>query len=309
MTSVSEHLSATTESALEAAGLPIEAILRVVRTALAEDLEFGPDATTMATVPADAIAQANVVSRKPGVLAGIPVARAVFDVVLGPEGYRVVNQLHDGTRIEADTVVLAARGRVQGLLTAERVALNLLCHMSGIATVTARWADALAGTGVRVRDSRKTLPGLRVLAKYAVRVGGGSNHRMALGDAVLIKDNHVEAAGSVTAAIAAVREHAPHLPCQVEVDTLAQLEEALAAGVDEIMLDNFTVEECALAVARVRSINRPVRVEASGGLSLDVARAYAETGVDFLAVGGLTHSAPALDLGLDLHALGGEDII
>jgi nicotinate-nucleotide pyrophosphorylase (carboxylating) len=191
------------------------------------------------------------------------------------------------------------RGPVRGLLTAERTALNLLCHLSGVATLTSAWVDAIAGTGAVVRDSRKTLPGLRLLEKYAVRCGGGENHRLGLGDAVLIKDNHVHAAGSVTAALRAARAHAPDLPCEVEVDTLGQLDEALAFGAELVLLDNFTPAECTLAVHRAAGTG--TRLEVSGGLRLADARTYAATGVHYLAVGALTHSAPALDLGMDLR--------
>jgi nicotinate-nucleotide pyrophosphorylase (carboxylating) len=173
-----------------------------------------------------------------------------------------------------------------------------------VATATAAWVDAVAGTGCAIRDSRKTLPGLRLLQKYAVRCGGGVNHRMGLGDAVLIKDNHVIAAGGVTNALAAAREHAPHLAREVEVTTLAEVDAVLAAGAEEVLLDNFTPEQCAEAVRRRAAAGAATRLEASGGLTLDVARAYAETGVDYLAVGALTHSAPALDLGMDLRAAG-----
>jgi nicotinate-nucleotide pyrophosphorylase (carboxylating) len=195
---------------------------------------------------------------------------------------------------------LTLRGPVRGLLTAERTALNFLCHLSGVATATARWVEAVAGTGAVLRDSRKTLPGLRELEKYAVRCGGGQNHRMGLGDSVLIKDNHIQAAGSVAAAIAAVRTRAAGLHCEVEVDDLAQLAEALQAGAAEVLLDNFTVAQCAEAVRMAGEAGTGTRLEASGGLTLPVARAYAETGVDYLAVGALTHSAPFLDLGMDL---------
>ncbi|RKT56845.1 carboxylating nicotinate-nucleotide diphosphorylase [Saccharothrix australiensis] len=267
---------------------------RVITTALAEDLRYGADATTEATVPADAVAVAELTPRQAGVLAGIPVALAVFEEVLDVE---VLERREDGDKAVPGEPALVVRGPVRGLLTAERTALNLLCHLSGIATLTAAWVAEVAHTRARVRDSRKTLPGLRLLEKYAVRCGGGVNHRLGLGDAVLIKDNHVRAAGSVTAALAAVRAHAPHLPCEVEVDSLAQLDEAVAAGAELVLLDNFTAAECAEAVRRAGG----VALEASGGLTLDVARAYAETGVDYLAVGGLTHSAPALDLGMDLR--------
>ncbi|AUI60592.1 carboxylating nicotinate-nucleotide diphosphorylase [Amycolatopsis sp. BJA-103] len=281
-------------------GLDVPDVHRVVTTALAEDLRYGPDATTNATVPESAHALAELTPRKAGVIAGIPVALAVFDVVLG-SGLEILAARDDGERLTAGEPALVVRGPVRGLLTAERTALNLLCHLSGIATATATWVSTVDGTGCRVRDSRKTLPGLRLLEKYAVRAGGGVNHRLGLGDAVLIKDNHVVAAGSVTAALAAAREHAPELHCEVEVDDLDQLEEALAAGADEVLLDNFTPDECAKAVDRRDEVSPKTRLESSGGLRLDVARAYAESGVDFLAVGALTHSSPALDLGMDLR--------
>ncbi|NUT97481.1 MAG: carboxylating nicotinate-nucleotide diphosphorylase [Saccharothrix sp.] len=274
--------------------LDLDDVRRVITTALAEDLRYGPDATTEATVPADAVAVAELTPRAAGVLAGIPAAVAVFEEVLDVE---VLDRREDGDKAVPGEPALVVRGPVRGLLTAERTALNLLCHLSGVATLTAAWVHEIEGTKARVRDSRKTLPGLRLLEKYAVRCGGGVNHRLGLGDAVLIKDNHVQAAGSVRAAMAAVRAHAPHLPCEVEVDSLEQLDEAVAEGAELVLLDNFTVAECAEAVRRAGG----VALEASGGLTLDVARAYAETGVDYLAVGGLTHSAPALDLGMDLR--------
>ncbi|MCS7478313.1 carboxylating nicotinate-nucleotide diphosphorylase [Umezawaea endophytica] len=272
--------------------LDLEDARRAIAVALEEDLHYGPDATTEATVPADAVAVAELTPRAAGVLAGIPVALEVF----GPD-VEVLSQRADGEKAVPGEPALVVRGRVRDLLTAERTALNFLTHLSGVATATAAWVDAVAGTGARVRDSRKTLPGLRLLEKYAVRCGGGVNHRMGLGDAVLIKDNHVLAAGSVKAAMAAVRAHAPHLFCEVEVDSLDQLDEAVAEGAELVLLDNFTPEMCAEAVRRAGG----VELEASGGLTLAVARAYAETGVDYLAVGGLTHSSPALDLGMDLR--------
>ena len=293
------RLSAGTAADLRAAGLDPAPVERIVCAALAEDLRYGPDVTTEATVPPDAVATAEITPRAPGVLAGSPVARAVFDAVLGA-GYEVLASAGDGSELTAGRPAMVLRGPVRGLLTAERTALNFLCHLSGIATLTARWVAAVAGTGAVVRDSRKTLPGLRELEKHAVRCGGGSNHRMGLGDSVLIKDNHVEAAGSVAAAIAAVRAHAPGLHCEVEVDDLAQLAEALRAGAAEVLLDNFTPSQCAQAVAMARATGTAARLEASGGLTLPTARAYAETGVHYLAVGALTHSAPYLDLGMDL---------
>ncbi|AHI00428.1 carboxylating nicotinate-nucleotide diphosphorylase [Kutzneria albida] len=278
--------------------IDLDDLQRVIDTALAEDLRYGPDATTAATVPADAVAVASFTPRRPGTIAGVPAALAVLDKVLGD--YEVLSTVEDGTRLAAGEPALVVRGQVRGLVTAERTALNLLCHLSGVATATAAWVDAVAGTGCAIRDSRKTLPGLRLLQKYAVRCGGGVNHRLGLGDAILIKDNHVQAAGSVTAALKAARAHAPQLVCEVEVDSLEQLDEVLAERAELVLLDNFTPEQCAEAVRRTRAAGTPTELEASGGLTLDVARAYAETGVDYLSVGGLTHSSPALDLGLDM---------
>jgi nicotinate-nucleotide pyrophosphorylase (carboxylating) len=277
-------------------GPDLDDLRRVVGTALEEDLRYGPDATTAATVPADAVAVGAFVAREPGVLAGLPAARAVLDEVVGD--YEVLATRADGDRLAEGESALTVRAPVRGLLTAERTALNLLCHLSGVATATAAWVDAVAGTGARIRDTRKTLPGLRLLEKYAVRCGGGVNHRLGLGDAVLIKDNHVAAAGSVGAALAAARSAAPDLPCEVEVDTLDQLDEVLALGAELVLLDNFDVERTREAVRRRG--DRTTQLESSGGLVLANARAYAETGVDYLAIGALTHSVRALDIGLDL---------
>lgn len=286
-------------------GPDVDDLRRVVDTALAEDLRYGPDATTEATVPEGAMAVGAFTTRSPGVLAGVPAALAVLDAVVGD--YEVLGAACDGDRLPAGGVALTVRAPVRTFLTAERTALNLLCHLSGVATATAAWVDAVAGTGARIRDTRKTLPGLRLLEKYAVRCGGGVNHRLGLGDAVLIKDNHVAAAGSVGAALRAARERAPHLPCEVEVDSLDELDEVLSLGAELVLLDNFSVELTRAAVHRRDEVARhggrvPTRLESSGGLALANARAYAETGVDFLAVGALTHSVTALDLGLDLLA-------
>jgi nicotinate-nucleotide pyrophosphorylase (carboxylating) len=269
---------------------------RVVATALEEDLRYGPDATTAATVPADAVSVAAFVAREPGVLAGLPAVRAVLDQVVGD--YEVLHSRVDGDRLLPGESALTVRAPVRGLLTAERTALNLLCHLSGVATATAAWVDAVAGTRAQIRDTRKTLPGLRLLEKYAVRCGGGVNHRLGLGDAVLIKDNHVAAAGSVGAALEAARAAAPDLPYEVEVDTLDQLDEVLRLGAELVLLDNFDVERTREAVRRRGDL--PTKLESSGGLALANARAYAETGVDYLSIGALTHSVRALDLGLDL---------
>lgn len=275
---------------------------RVIDAALAEDLADGPDVTTEATVGAAATAVAALVPRQPGVLAGIDAAVAVFHRVVGDS--LVLQQVSaDGSPLTPGRPALVVRGPTRGLLTAERTALNLLTHLSGVATLTRSWVDAVAGTGARIRDTRKTLPGLRALEKYAVSCGGGVNHRMSLGDAALIKDNHVLAAGSVSAAVAAVRSARPDITLEVEVDTMDQLDEALAAGANLVLLDNFSLPDTAEAVRRTRAGFPGVQLESSGGLTLADARAVAETGVDFLSVGALTHSAPALDLGMDL--LGG----
>ena len=280
---------------LTAAGIDPDSVRSFVTAALAEDLAGGIDVTTAATVPARERGRGELVARTPGVVAGLPMAEAVF-WLLSTE-VECVPLAADGDRVAAGQSLLTVSGPVSPILTAERTALNLLCHLSGIATLTRRWVDAVAGTGAVIRDTRKTLPGLRALEKYAVRCGGGVNHRMSLSDAALIKDNHVAAAGSVGAAFAAVRARAPGLPLEVECDTLEQVAEALAAGADLILLDNFDVPDLARAV---RLTSGRALLEASGGLALAGARAVAETGVDFLAVGALTHSAPALDIGLDL---------
>jgi nicotinate-nucleotide pyrophosphorylase (carboxylating) len=274
--------------------------LETIHRGLDEDLRYGPDVTTVATVPADAVTEAAVVAREPGVVAGIDVGLMVLDEVLGPDGYRVLDRVDDGTRVQAGQALLRVKAPTRGLLTAERTLLNLVCHLSGIATATAAWVDAVEGTHARIRDTRKTLPGLRALQKYAVRVGGGANHRMGLGDAALIKDNHVAAAGSVLAALRAVRAAAPDLPCEVEVDTLEQLDEVLGEDVQLVLLDNFPVWQTQIAVQRRDATAPGVQLESSGGLSLDTAAEYAGTGVDYLAVGALTHSVRVLDIGLDM---------
>lgn len=291
-------LNPAVTAVLAAAGLDAGITERAVRGALDEDLRYGPDATTAATTGPDARGTAAVVARQPGVLAGLPVALAVLDTAGVPPGAAKPLRA-DGDQVRAGDPVLRVAAPLRGLLLAERTLLNFLTHLSGIATATRAWVDAVAGTGCTVRDTRKTTPGLRELEKYAVRCGGGANHRMGLGDAALIKDNHVAAAGGTGAAIRAVRAADPGIPLQVECDSLAQVREALAAGAHLILLDNMDPAGMRAAVALARA-HPGVRLEASGGLRLDTARAAAETGVDFLAVGALTHSSPALDLGLDL---------
>ena len=276
---------------------------RAIARALEEDLRYGPDVTTLATVPADATTTASMVTREPGVIAGVEIALLVLAEVLGPDGYQVKHRVDDGALLEAGAAALVVEAPTQGLLTAERTMLNLVCHLSGIATTTAAWVDAVKGTKAKIRDTRKTLPGLRALQKYAVRVGGGVNHRMGLGDATLIKDNHVAAAGSVVAALRAVRAAAPDLPCEVEVDSLEQLDEVLAEDLADgalVLLDNFPVWQTQIAAQRRDARAPGTKLESSGGLSLETAAEYAGTGVDYLAVGALTHSVRVLDIGLDI---------
>jgi len=287
---------------LRDAGLDPDRIVRLARATVEEDLGGGIDVTSEATVAADARTVADYAARRSGVAAGIYVAAAVIDLVSGGDA-EFEFPLEDGERVEPGTVLLTARGRTRDLLTAERSALNLLCHMSGIASITRQWVDAVEGTGAKIRDTRKTTPGLREVEKYAVRCGGGVNHRMYLSDAALVKDNHVIAAGGVVEAFAAVRAKYPELPVEVEVDTLEQLLPVVEAGAELILLDNFTPERMRAAVMLVGR-NEPygrTRLEASGGLTLDQARAVAETGVDYISVGGLTHSAAILDVGCDFR--------
>jgi nicotinate-nucleotide pyrophosphorylase (carboxylating) len=290
-------LPADTIRRLRAAGLDPDQVVSLIQLALAEDLAGGQDVTTAATVPAATRGRAGLIARSAGVVAGLPVAAATFQLGPGGPGVTIGYAAADGDRVNPGQQVLTVSGPVAAILTAERTALNLLCHLSGVATLTRRFADEVTGTDARIRDTRKTMPGMRALQKYAVRCGGGVNHRMSLSDAALVKDNHVAAAGSVGAAFAAVRRQAPGVPVEVECDTLAQVAEALGAGADLILLDNFSVADMAAAVELTAG---RAKLEASGRITIDSARAVAQTGVDYLAVGALTHSAPVLDIGLDL---------
>ncbi len=267
----------------------------LVRSALLEDLGRAGDLTTDAIVAADAVAETRLVARQEGVLAGLDLARLAFRA-MDPTIEFIVSQ-RDGAALEPGMEIARIRGNARAMLSAERVALNFLCHLSGVATATASIARAIAGHGARVTCTRKTLPGLRAVQKYAVRVGGGSNHRFGLDDAVLIKDNHIALAGGVEAAVQRARAGVGHMvKIELEVDTLAQLETALALGVDVVLLDNMSLDELrqAVAMARGRAIT-----EASGRITPDTAAAVAATGVDQIAVGWLTHSAKVLDIGLD----------
>ncbi|MFI8963617.1 carboxylating nicotinate-nucleotide diphosphorylase [Streptomyces sp. NPDC053493] len=279
------------------AGLDPVQVEDIAHLAIAEDLDGGVDVTSVATVPEDAVATGDFTAREAGVVAGLRVAEAVLSIVCTDE-FEVERHVEDGERVEAGDKLLSVTARTRDLLTGERSALNILCRLSGIATATRAWADALEGTRAKVRDTRKTTPGLRALEKYAVRCGGGVNHRMSLSDAALVKDNHVVAAGGVAEAFKLVREQFPDLPIEVEVDTMHQVREVLDAGADLILLDNFTPIETEEAVALVAG---RAMLESSGRLTLENAAAYASTGVDYLAVGGLTHSSPILDIGLDLR--------
>lgn len=274
---------------------PASAAARIVAEALAEDVGRG-DLTTQATVAPDARASAELRFRAPGVVCGLPVAAAVFRQVDPDVVFTAL--VPEGERLAAPATVARVEGRAAALLTGERVALNLVARMAGTATLTRRYVDAIAGTGSEILDTRKTTPGLRALEKYAVRVGGGRNHRHGLDDGILIKDNHLRLAGSVAEAIARARRAAPPgIRIEVEVETLDELREALVSGADMILLDNMPPALMREAVAVVAG---RVPLEASGGVSLETVRAIAETGVDFISVGALTHSAGSLDVALDI---------
>ncbi len=265
----------------------------IIERAIEEDLRGGVDVTSEATISEDSRSKAHFVAKSDGILAGIDVAKAVMKR-LGVEAFS--SKKVDGDSLKKGDVIATVEGNTRNILLAERTALNLLCRMSGIATLTHRWVDAISGTKAKSRDTHKTTPGLRSLEKYAVRVGGGMNHRSTLSESALIKDNHIVAAGSITAAFKAVRGKFPAIEVEVEVDTLDQLREALACGAQLILLDNMSVETTKEAVAMTQG---RAKLESSGGLSLSVAKEYAECGVDYLAVGALTHSAQILDISLD----------
>jgi nicotinate-nucleotide pyrophosphorylase (carboxylating) len=282
--------------ALRAVGLDPEAVRRIVESALTEDL--GPDrldVTSAATIPAGQTGTAEVVARAGGIVAGLPVAALVF--AQADRRTRWSARTHDGARVARGDVLATVAGPTRALLTAERTALNLLCRMSGVATHTRAWADAIAGTRAVVLDTRKTTPGLRILEKYAVRVGGGTNKRMGLYDVAMIKDNHKLAAGGVTAAYRRIRGEFPTVPVQVEVTTVAEAVEAVAAGATFLLCDNMPPRLLSEVVA---AVGGRAELEATGGLTLDQAREYADTGVDYLSVGALTHSSPIVDIALDL---------
>ncbi len=305
---------ASVAEAVRESGLDLPAVSLIVSEALGEDLGgrgvlppgtgAGVDVTSYATIPVDAVATGEFVVRQPGTLAGLPVAAYVLATLCEPAGaFEVSIHRHDGDQVHRGDVAMTVTGNTRALLTAERVALNLLTMMSGAATATAAWVAALDGSGARVRDSRKTLPGLRMLQKYAVRIAGGVNHRMCLADAALIKDNHVIAAGGVVPAYRAVRRAFPDIAVQVEVTSIDQARAVVAAGATEILLDNMTTDQMAEVVAELGS---NAVFEASGGLTLANAAAVAATGVQFVAVGAITHSAATLDIALDFRTISPE---
>jgi nicotinate-nucleotide pyrophosphorylase (carboxylating) len=290
-------LSSTVVDRLLALELDPEAVADIVVRALDEDLGGGVDVTSVATIPADLHGQGVLVARADGVVAGLAVAAAVFDLVSNAT-VTVVTQVADGDEVSRGDVLAVVSGPVRALLTGERTALNFLCRMSGVATHTRAWTDRLRGTQARVLDTRKTTPGLRLLEKYAVRAGGGTNKRMGLFDVAMVKDNHKIAAGGIGAAYQRVRRGFPQVTVQVEVTTVEEAVEAVTAGASFLLCDNMkpsTLREVVAAVAG------RAELEATGGLTLDVAREYAETGVDYLSVGALTHSSAILDIAFDLH--------
>lgn len=294
-------LSETTRRHLLDAGLDPDALSGLIRHAIAEDLMGGIDVTSTATIPAEQRSIATFGAREAGVVAGLPVVAAVVETVCGDTASELEYLVRDASRVEPGTKVVAVTAPTRLMLTAERTALNLLCHLSGVASLTRKWADALEGTSASVRDTRKTTPGLRALEKYAVRCGGGVNHRMGLSDMALVKDNHVAAAGGVVEAYTRVKALEASIPVQIEVDSVDVMRLAIDAGADDVLIDNFTPDQMREAVRVRNEMNPNVRLEASGGLTVGTARQVAETGVDLIAVGELTHSARVLDFGLDLQ--------
>jgi nicotinate-nucleotide pyrophosphorylase (carboxylating) len=284
---------------LRSNGLEPELVQALVDLAISEDLMGGTDVTSLATIPEIQISELDLVTRSPGVIAGINIAALVFLSVANKK-IEIELCVEDGKKVDAKTCLLTVKGSTIDLLTAERTALNFLGHLSGIATTTNKWVNEISGTNAKVRDTRKTTPGLRLLEKYAVKAGGGTNHRMSLNDQALIKDNHIVASGSIKSAVEKVKDKFPELEFEVEVDNLDQLNEALAVNTKLILLDNFSIDDLKKAVV---AVNKKAKLEASGGITLENARKIAETGVDFIAVGALTHSAPVLDIGGDLRTV------
>ena len=276
-------------------GLSPNHIFQQVKDAISEDLAGGQDLTSVATITQSQVSTADFVTRTGGVVIGLHVVAAVLEYC-GVNHYEVL--VDEGAKVSAGKVLITAQGNTQKLLLAERTALNFLSHLSGISTLTNQWVSEISGTKCQVRDTRKTTPGLRMLEKFAVRMGGGTNHRLSLSQAALIKDNHIMAAGSITAAFNATKKMFPDKSIEIEVDSIDQLNEAVKLKPDLILLDNMSVEQCSQAVLISAGL---VKLEASGGIAISNAKSYAATGVDYLAIGSLTHSAPALDIGLDFR--------
>jgi nicotinate-nucleotide pyrophosphorylase (carboxylating) len=288
-------------------GFPHDDARLLVGRALDEDLGDGTDVTTVATIPAGQESVSHLVARADGVVAGLPVVALVVEAVdarLGTGEVWVDGHVEDGARVARGDHLATLRGSTRTTLVAERTILNILSRTSGVATHTRRWADALAGSGAMVLDTRKTTPGMRALEKYAVRCGGGTNKRMGLYDCAMVKDNHKLAAGGLSAAYAAIRREFPTVPIQVEVTTTAEALESVAAGARFLLCDNMATDLLRTTVDAVRATGEQVEIEATGGLALEVAAAYAATGVDYLSVGGLTHSSPIVDIALDLDPEG-----
>ena len=280
---------------LKQLGLSPNHIFQLVKDAISEDLAGGVDLTTTATISSSSASKGDFITRDHGVVSGLHVAAAVLEYC-GVNHYEIL--VNEGSKVTAGKAVIFLQGNTQKILLAERTALNFLSHLSGISTLTSRWVTEIAGTRCQIRDTRKTIPGLRSLEKFATRIAGAVNHRHSLSESVLIKDNHIAAAGGITAAFDAIKKMYPGKFIEIEVDSLIQLKEAVALKPDLILLDNMSVKMCEEAVAITAG---SVKLEASGGLTIENAKAYANTGVDYLAVGSLTHSAPALDIGLDFR--------
>ena len=276
-------------------GLSPNHIFQQVKDAISEDLAGGQDLTSVATITQSQVSTADFITRTSGVVSGLHVVAAVLEYC-GVNHYEVL--VDEGAKVSAGKLLITAQGNTQKLLLAERTALNFLSHLSGISTLTNKWVSEISGTKCQIRDTRKTTPGLRMLEKFAVRMGGGTNHRLSLSQAALIKDNHVLAAGSITAAFNAIKKMYPDKSIEIEVDSIDQLKEAIKLKPDLILLDNMSTDQCSEAVSITNGL---VKLEASGGIAITNAKAYATTGVDYLAIGSLTHSAPALDIGLDFR--------
>ena len=276
-------------------GLSPNHIFQQVKDAISEDLAGGQDLTSIATITQSQVSTADFITRTTGVVSGLHVVAAVLEYC-GVNHYEVL--VDEGAKVSVGKVLITAQGNTQKILLAERTALNFLSHLSGISTITNQWVSEISGTKCQIRDTRKTTPGLRMLEKFAVRMGGGVNHRLSLSQAALIKDNHIMAAGSITAAFDAIKEMYPDKSIEIEVDSIDQLKEAIKLKPDLILLDNMSADQCSQAVSITAGL---VKLEASGGIAINNAKTYAATGVDYLAIGSLTHSAPALDIGLDFR--------